>query len=428
MIVDSKGSDDIMWSGLSCAFQVLSGGMELAVHSVSEVNRYIKNLVAGELPLQHMMVRGEISNFKKYPSGHCYFTLKDSVSALKCVMFRSYAQHLRFLPVNGLQVIAGGGIAVYERDGIYQLYAESLVPEGTGDLALAFEQLKEKLTAEGLFLEEHKQALPRFPKKIGVVTSVAGAVLRDIYRVVSHRWPMAQLVLYPVQVQGEGAAEQIARAIGFFNRSYPVDTLIVGRGGGSMEDLQPFNEENVVRAIFASRIPVISAVGHETDFTLSDFASDRRAATPSQAAELAVPDRQELQRYLQLLSGRLRQVAADGLEQRRERLLRLMERTALKEPQKLLAERRQRLDIVSLKLDQLTKTALKDKKHGLEVAMEKLETLSPIQVLRRGYSVVERDGKILTSIKNAAVDDEIKISLKDGCLKARVESVSGQKG
>ena len=400
----------------------------MAVHSVSEINRYLKHLIAGESPLQNMLVRGEISNFKQYPSGHCYFTLKDKASALKCVMFRSFAQHLRFLPSNGQQVIAGGSLAVYERDGVYQLYAESLVPEGTGDLALAFEQLKEKLSAEGLFDEAHKKTLPRFPKRIGVVTSLAGAVLRDIYHVSSRRWPMVQLVLYPVQVQGEGAAKQIAEAIAFFNRSCPVDTLIVGRGGGSMEDLQAFNEESVVRAVFASRIPVISAVGHETDFTLIDFVSDKRAATPSQAAELAVPDRAELQRYVQLLSSRLRKVTENYLEERREKLWHLMQRPALKEPQKLLAARRQRLDMAVLKLQQNARSALTERQHSLEVAMEKLEILSPVQVLRRGYGLVEQEGHVLTSVKEAKVGSSIKITLKDGSLSARVENLTGQKG
>lgn len=400
----------------------------MAVHSVSEINSYLKNLIAGESPLQNMLVRGEISNFKQYPSGHCYFTLKDKASALKCVMFRSFAQHLRFLPSNGQQVIAGGSLAVYERDGVYQLYAESLVPEGTGDLALAFEQLKEKLSAEGLFDEVHKKPLPRFPRRIGVVTSLAGAVLRDIYHVSSRRWPMVQLVLYPVQVQGEGAAKQIAEAIAFFNRSCPVDTLIVGRGGGSMEDLQAFNEESVVRAVFASKIPVISAVGHETDFTLIDFVSDKRAATPSQAAELAVPDRAELQRYVQLLSSRLRKVTENYLEERREKLWHLMQRPALKEPQKLLAARRQRLDMAVLKLQQNARSALTERQHSLEVAMEKLEILSPVQVLRRGYGLVEQEGHVLTSVKEAKVGSSIKITLKDGSLSARVESLAGQKG
>ena len=400
----------------------------MGIHSVSEINLYLKNLIAGELPLQQTLVRGEISNFKKYPSGHCYFTLKDSSSSLKCVMFRSRAQHLRFMPDNGLQVIAGGSIAVYERDGVYQLYVDSLAPEGAGDLALAFEQLKKKLTSEGLFDEEHKQKLPRFPKKIGVVTSSAGAVLRDIYHVVSHRWPLVQLVLYPVQVQGEGAAEQIAEAIRFFSESYPVDTMIVGRGGGSMEDLQAFNEEQVVRAVYASKIPVISAVGHETDFSLTDFVSDVRAATPSQAAEFAVPDRREMQRHLQVLSGRIRNLFASGIEERRGKLQSLLSRPAMRSPQKNLEARRQRLDMVSMRLQQLKDASIIDKKHRLSMAMEKLEMLSPVMVLRRGYGIIEAEDKMLTSVQEVSIGQDLKITLKDGCLNARVEALSAQKG
>lgn len=400
----------------------------MGIHSVSEINLYLKNLIAGELPLQQTLVRGEISNFKKYPSGHCYFTLKDSSSSLKCVMFRSRAQHLRFMPDNGLQVIAEGSIAVYERDGVYQLYVDSLAPEGAGDLALAFEQLKKKLTSEGLFDEEHKQKLPRFPKTIGVVTSSAGAVLRDIYHVVSHRWPLVQLVLYPVQVQGEGAAEQIAEAIRFFNERYFVDTMIVGRGGGSMEDLQAFNEEQVVRAVYASKIPVISAVGHETDFSLTDFVSDVRAATPSQAAEFAVPDRREMQRHLQVLSGRIRNLFASGIEERRGKLQSLLSRPVMRSPQKNLEARRQRLDMVSMRLQQLKDASIIDKKHRLSMAMEKLEMLSPVMVLRRGYGIIEAEDKMLTSVQEVSIGQDLKITLKDGCLNARVEALSAQKG
>ncbi len=400
----------------------------MGIHSVSEINLYLKNLIAGELPLQQTLVRGEISNFKKYPSGHCYFTLKDSSSSLKCVMFRSRAQHLRFMPANGLQVIAGGSIAVYERDGIYQLYVDSLAPEGAGDLALAFEQLKKKLASEGLFDEEHKQKLPRFPKTIGVVTSSAGAVLRDIYHVVSHRWPLVQLVLYPVQVQGEGAAEQIAEAIRFFNESYPVDTMIVGRGGGSMEDLQAFNEEQVVRAVYESHIPVISAVGHETDFSLTDFVSDVRAATPSQAAEFAVPDRREMQRYLQSLSGRMRNLFASGIEERRGKLQSLLSRPVMRSPQKNLEARRQRLDMASMRLQQLKDAFIIDKKHCLSMAMEKLEMLSPVMVLRRGYGIIEAEDKMLTSVQEVSIGQDLKITLKDGYFNARVEALSAQKG
>ena len=247
----------------------------MGIHNVSEVTNYIKRMFQRE-PVLGCIHRGELSNFRCYASGHCYFTLKDAASAIKCVMFRSRAQGLRFRPENGMQVVVSGSISVYERDGVYQLYADHMMPEGAGDLALAFEQLKARLASEGLFDDAHKQPLPRFPKRIGIVTSISGAVLRDIYHVSKRRWPAVQLVLRPVLVQGEEAAAQIAAAIAFFNEKYPVDVLIVGRGGGSMEDLWAFNEEPVVRAIYASKIPVISAVGHETDFTLADFASDQR--------------------------------------------------------------------------------------------------------------------------------------------------------
>ena len=388
----------------------------MAVYSVSDVTRYIKSLLSQEQALQHLMVRGEISNFRCYPSGHCYFTLKDAASTLKCVLFSSRAQRLRFQPVNGLQVVATGNITVYEKDGAYQLLVDTLLPEGTGDLALAYEQLKEKLQAEGLFDQAHKQSLPRFPHRIGVVTSSAGAVLRDIYHVISHRWPAAQIVLYPVQVQGEGSAEQVAAGIEFFNRRHRV--LIAGRGGGSMEDLWSFNEEIVVRAIYASKIPIISAVGHETDFTLADFAADVRAATPSQAAELAVPDRSELVRYVDSLSARLVQITKRQLQNKRLRLNAALQSTALRAPQQLLAERRQRLDKASLRLQQLMEAALKQRRHRLELALGKLDMLSPMHVLRRGYGLIEHGNSIVTSVKQIKPGDELVLTFKDGRIRA----------
>ncbi len=393
----------------------------MAVYSVSDVTRYIKSLLSQEQALQHLMVRGEISNFRCYPSGHCYFTLKDAASTLKCVLFSSRAQRLRFQPVNGLQVVATGNITVYEKDGAYQLLVDTLLPEGTGDLALAYEQLKEKLQAEGLFDQAHKQSLPRFPRRVGVVTSSAGAVLRDIYHVISHRWPAAQIVLYPVQVQGEGSAEQVAAGIEFFNRRHreqPVDVLIAGRGGGSMEDLWSFNEEIVVRAIYASKIPIISAVGHETDFTLADFAADVRAATPSQAAELAVPDRSELVRYVDSLSARLVQITKRQLQNKRLRLNAALQSTALRAPQQLLAERRQRLDKASLRLQQLMEAALKQRRHRLELALGKLDMLSPVHVLRRGYGLIEHGNSIVTSVKQIKPGDELVLTFKDGRIRA----------
>lgn len=388
------------------------------VHSVSSLNAYIKGLFARETVLQHILVRGEVSNFKRYMSGHCYFTLKDAKSALKCVMFRSYASRLRFQPENGMQIVVEGRIAVYERDGVYQLYAENLQPEGAGSLAIAFEQLKQKLSAEGLFDAAHKKPLPKFPKKIGIVTSLSGAVLRDIYHVSKRRWPSVELVLYPVTVQGGESAAEIAAGIRFFNEKYPVDVLIVGRGGGSMEDLWSFNEEVVVRAIYNSVIPVISAVGHETDFTLADFAADRRAATPSQAAEFAVPDRQELRRYVESLRARLGTLARREVQTRRLRVEGLLQSTALSKPQLLLAGRKQRLDRAQARLLELCQKSLVTKKQALTTAMEKLEILSPVHVLRRGYSIVEKQGRPITSVQQVTAGDALTLVMKDGRITA----------
>ena len=398
----------------------------MAVHSVSDVNRYLKDLLAGEPLLQGVSVRGEISNFKQYPSGHCYFTLKDTNSALKCVMFRSRAQYLRFLPQNGMQVVAGGSIAVYERDGVYQLYVDSLIPEGTGDLALAFEQLKEKLAAEGLFDPARKQPLPAFPKKIGVVTSSAGAVLRDIYRVSKRRWPGIQLVLYPVQVQGEGAAEQIARGIDFFAEEYAVDVIIAGRGGGSMEDLWAFNEEPVVRAIAACPVPLISAVGHETDFTLADFAADVRAATPSQAAELAVPDRLEVMRQVESLTGQLTRQVQRELALRRQRLEGLLNSRVMREPQSMLAERRQRLDFLLAGLQRTAKVELQSKQHKLGLILNRLAAINPVAVMGRGYGIVTKQDKLVSSIQTVEIDDELQLTFTDGHVQAKVLAKIGK--
>ena len=398
----------------------------MAVHSVSDVNRYLKDLLAGEPLLQGISVRGEISNFKQYSSGHCYFTLKDTNSALKCVMFRSRAQYLRFLPQNGMQVVAGGSIAVYERDGVYQLYVDSLIPEGTGDLALAFEQLKEKLAAEGLFDPARKQPLPAFPKKIGVVTSSAGAVLRDIYRVSKRRWPGIQLVLYPVQVQGEGAAEQIARGIDFFAEEYAVDVIIAGRGGGSMEDLWAFNEEPVVRAIAACPVPLISAVGHETDFTLADFAADVRAATPSQAAELAVPDRSEVMRQVENLTGQLTRQVQRELALRRQRLEGLLNSRVMREPQSMLAERRQRLDFLLAGLQRTAKAELQSKQHKLGLILNRLAAINPAAVMGRGYGIVTKQDKLVSSIQTVEIDDELQLTFTDGHVQAKVLAKIGK--
>ena len=393
------------------------------IRSVSEITKYIKNIMEQDFILSRVMIRGEISNFKKYSSGHCYFTIKDANAALKAVMFRSRADHLKFLPVNGMKVVASGSISLYERDGAYQLYVQNLLPEGAGELSLAFEQLKTKLSEEGLFSATRKQAMPQFPKIIGVVTSPSGAVLRDIYRVAKRRNPMVKLVLYPVQVQGEQSAGQIVRAISFFNRKYPVDLLIVGRGGGSMEDLWSFNEEQVVRAIAASRLPIISAVGHETDYTLADFTADLRAATPSQAAELAVPDGRELRRYINSLRQQLKTKGLALLRSKRHRLEVCQKSKAMKSPQIMLLDKRQRLDYALEKLQRAAGDRLKAKQHKLQVSMERLSMLDPLKVLKRGYGVVETEKKIVRKIAEVKPGSKIKVLLSDGSFTAIVDEV-----
>ncbi|EJU28131.1 exodeoxyribonuclease VII large subunit [Selenomonas sp. CM52] len=392
----------------------------MTVHSVSALTQYIKSMFQSEGLLRNVSVEGELSNYKMYASGHCYFTLKDETASLKGVMFKSRARLLRFQPENGMKVVATGEVSVYERDGAYQLYVERLLPVGAGELSVAFEQLKARLAAEGLFNEEHKKPLPPFPRTIGIVTSLSGAVLRDIYRVSKRRDANVRLVLYPTLVQGEGAAAEIAAAIRFFNEKYPVDLLIVGRGGGSAEDLWAFNEEPVVRAIYDSVIPVISAVGHETDTTLSDYASDVRAATPSQAAELAVPETAALIRRIGECEMRLQKAVKSRLYYERERVERLGGFFLKRPPQVLLAERRQRLDMAAEALDHGMRRALLEKQHAFQVAAEKLEMLNPLHVIRRGYSVVEKAGTAVRSVKELAAGDGILVRLADGSFDAVV--------
>ena len=395
----------------------------MTVHSVSALTQYIKSMFQSEGLLRNVSVEGELSNYKMYASGHCYFTLKDETASLKGVMFKSRARLLRFQPENGMKVVATGEVSVYERDGAYQLYVERLLPVGAGELSVAFEQLKARLAAEGLFNEEHKKPLPPFPRTIGIVTSLSGAVLRDIYRVSKRRDANVRLVLYPTLVQGEGAASEIAAAIRFFNEKYPVDLLIVGRGGGSAEDLWAFNEEPVVRAIYDSVIPVISAVGHETDTTLSDYASDVRAATPSQAAELAVPETAALIRRIGECEMRLQKAVKSRLYYERERVERLGGFFLKRPPQVLLAERRQRLDMAAEALDHGMRRALLEKHHAFQVAAEKLEMLNPLHVIRRGYSVVEKDGAAVRSVKELAAGDGILVRLADGSFDAVVRGL-----
>lgn len=395
--------------------------LEPTVLSVTAVNRYIKRLMEEDSVLTSILVRGEISNFKRHHSGHCYFTLKDSTATIRAVMFKSRAQLLRFAPKDGQQIVAAGQISVFERDGQFQLYVEQLFPDGIGELNLAFEQLKERLGAEGLFDETRKQSLPLLPKRIGIVTSPTGAVLRDIYTVAKRRFPGVALVLYPVQVQGPEAPGQIAHAIAVFNNRQDVDVLIVGRGGGSLEELWAFNEETVVRAIAASHIPIVSAVGHQTDFTLADFAADRRAATPSQAAELVTPDVNEWQRHIINLQARLVKHFRTELTANRLRLDKCLQSKALQNPRFLLQDKQQLLDQYMQRLELSMRQLQTVKRQQLALQLAKLDMLSPLAVLSRGYSLVQNgEGNIIRHAAQVVPGQQLTVLLAKDALRVEV--------
>lgn len=397
------------------------------VYSVSQVNKLIKALVEGERRFANIQVRGEISNFKRYSSGHCYFTLKDAGGVLKAVMFKTAARTLRFEPQNGDTVIAVGRISVYERDGVYQLYTDLMIPEGTGDLMMAFEQLKQKLLNEGLFDESRKKQLPVNPKTVGIITSPYGAAVRDLITVSRRRNKGIKLLLYPVRVQGKEAPAEIAHAIEFMNRNKMADVLIVGRGGGSIEELWAFNEEQTVRAVAASEIPVVSAVGHETDFTLTDFAADKRAATPSQAAEIVVADANAYLNSVTELEKRLKNTVLKRLALSETTLKRLQNSWALSNPQRMLEGRMQRFDFALVRLEQVFNAALTQKQHSCGVLAAKLDALSPLTVLARGYSVTENtDGKIIRSIADVRWGDEIVTQVGDGNVISVVQHTEGR--
>lgn len=397
------------------------------VYSVSQVNKLIKALVEGERRFANIQVRGEISNFKRYSSGHCYFTLKDAGGVLKVVMFKTAARTLRFEPQNGDTVIAVGRISVYERDGVYQLYTDLMIPEGTGDLMLAFEQLKQKLLNEGLFDESRKKQLPVNPKTVGIITSPSGAAVRDLITVSRRRNKGIKLLLYPVRVQGKEAPAEIAHAIEFMNRNKMADVLIVGRGGGSIEELWAFNEEQTVRAVAASEIPVVSAVGHETDFTLTDFAADKRAATPSQAAEIVVADANAYLNSVAELEKRLKNTVLKRLALSETTLEHMQNSWALSNPQRMLESRMQRFDFASVRLEQVFNAALTQKQHSCGVLAAKLDALSPLTVLARGYSVTENtDGKIIRSIADVRWGDEIVTQVGDGNVISVVQHTEGR--
>ena len=392
--------------------------------TVTEINNYIKSLVDNEPQLRNVQIVGEISNFKRYPSGHCYFTLKDSGAVLKCVMFRGKAISMKFEPQNGDTVLAIGRITVYERDGVYQLYTDMLIEQGVGDLMVAYEKLKAKLDAEGLFSSERKQAIPMNPKTVGIITSPVGAAVRDVITVSRRRNRGIKLLLYPVKVQGEGASTEIARAINFFNKHNLADVLIVGRGGGSIEELWAFNEEQTVRAVASSAIPVISAVGHETDFTLCDFAADVRAATPSQAAELAVADAEGYILQVENLQRRLKHFMQAHLEQEEYRLDRASNSWVLKDPERLFADGALRTDAAYNKLITKMDDLLKECAHKFELQAARLDNLSPLSVLARGYSVTQtEDFKVVTSTQQVRWGEELVTTVADGKIVSVVQSV-----
>lgn len=382
---------------------------------------YIRRLFERDNLLGRVRVWGELSNFRRHHSGHCYFTLKDAGASLRCVMFRSKAVGLKFVPRDGLRVRLAGNVSVYERDGNYQLYVESMLPDGLGDLSAAFAKLREKLLAEGLFDESRKQPIPVMPKAIGVVTSPTGAALRDIVTVARRRHGGIPIILVPAQVQGEEAPEQIVRGIELLDRSDRVDVIVIGRGGGSIEELWAFNDERVVRAVAAAVTPIVSAVGHQTDFTLSDFAADLRAATPSQAAELVVPDRLELFRRLSSARRRLNQALRHRLIERRLRLERCLQSSLFRRPQELLRDRSQLLDQLSERLTHALKTALDERQQRLRIANEKLNLLNPWGVLQRGYSVVRRpDGAVISSAEAVETGESLDVWLHRGKLAVTV--------
>lgn len=398
-------------------------GMDMTVYEVSQINAYLKDKLDSDPFLGRLCIRGELSNYKVYPSGHHYFTLKDAEGALRCVMFRGSAMRLRFRPESGMKVLAVGRITVYPRDGAYQLYCESLTPEGVGDLYAAYEQLKAKLLAEGLFDRARKKPLPAFPHRIAVVTSSAGAAVHDILRVLGKRYPLSHVVLLPVRVQGAEAPPEIAGAIRYASRHHVADVILTGRGGGSIEDLWAFNDERVARAIYDCQIPVVSAVGHEPDVTIADFVADVRAATPSNGAELIAPDQFELRKRLLGEQARMTAALERYLKLARARLTELAGRRVLQSPINYIEDRR-------LMLDQLTRrllTAGQQKTERARAALSRLaaalDAMSPLKVLDRGYAMALAGERIVKSVHDVALGETIALRLPDGAVRASVTEI-----
>ena len=387
--------------------------MDIRTATVSQINGYIKAILDKNVILNNVGVKGELSNFKPHYSGHIYTTLKDEGGVLKAVMFRGAASKLTFMPTDGMKVLARGRVGVYEPSGAYQLYFEVMIPDGVGELYIAYEQLKAKLGEEGLFDEGHKKPIPKFPKKIGVSTATTGAAVRDIINVITRRYPLAEIIIYPTQVQGNGASQSIVNAIEYFNNNEAVDTLIVGRGGGSIEDLWAYNEEGVARAIFNSKIPIISAVGHETDFTIADFVADLRAPTPSAAAEIAVPSTLELGVATQNYKTRAINAILKRIENNKIRLNSMR----IKKPSEIIEENYQKIDTLVKHMENRLMLKLSDGKRELAASASKLDALSPLQTLSRGYAIaVTPKGDVVRHKTDLSSGDEFTLKLKDGSV------------
>lgn len=398
--------------------------MAQQVLTITQINEYIRAMMDNDRLLTSLAVKGEISNYKVYPSGHHYFTLKDEGAALRCVMFKGSAIRLRFRPENGMKIIAMGKISVFPRDGAYQMYCTGLVMDGVGDLYAAFEQLKSKLAAQGLFDQAHKKPLPKYPGTIGIVTSSAGAAVHDMLRILRKRYPLTQVLLLPVRVQGVEAPGEIAAAIRYANHYRLADLLIVGRGGGSIEDLWAFNDERVAYAIYESQIPVISAVGHEPDVTISDFVADFRAATPSNAAELAVPDQDALCQTLDAYSASMATALGRQLQAARRHLKVLSESQALQSPQAYLQQRKKIVELLQGRLLSAQNQQIARKKQRYIAQISKLDAMSPLKVLTRGYAMAETaDNQIIRSVNDVSKGDCIQVSLSDGRIAATVAEI-----
>ena len=393
--------------------------MNSTIYTVTNLTRQIKDVLESSFP--RLWVEGEISNFKHHSSGHIYFTLKDENAQISCAMWRFKAGSLLFKPQHGMKVVVEGDVQVYERGGNYQLIVQQMQPAGVGALQMAFEQLKKKLLAEGLFDDAHKKSLPLFPEKIGVATSPTGAAIRDIVSVIHRRFPGVEILLYPVRVQGPGSAEEISQAILDFNEYSDVDVMIVGRGGGSLEDLWAFNEEVVARAIFSSQIPIISAVGHEVDYSIADFVADRRAATPSAAAEMVVRDRSEIKGQLNYYEQRFTDLTSRKIESYREQLENWKTSYAFRRPQDLIFQKMQRLDELQRNFNLVMTHQLQLRRNKLAHLAQQLNSTNPEAILKRGYSIVQKDGEIIKDASLLKAQDEVQIKLAKGEFLAEVK-------